>query len=74
MREFYKNLTEARICCILSTMKRILKLILILLMVLGLALSVANILSTDNMAMKKPSGMEGTRQSDGTCVGEPLNC
>lgn len=47
---------------------------MIILMLLGLALSVVNILSTDNMAMKKHPPTEGTLQSDGTCVGEPLNC
>ena len=51
--------------------KRILKLVMIILMILGIALSVSNFISADNISTP-PDG--GTLQSDGTCVGEPLNC
>lgn len=53
-------------------MRKILKLILIILMLLGIMFSIINFISVDNMATK-PAENEGTVQSDG-CYGAALNC
>jgi len=52
-------------------MKKIFKLIMIVLMLLGITLSVLNFISIDNMANKSP--VEGTVTPDG-CPGAGLNC
>lgn len=52
-------------------MIKILKLLMIILMILGIALSIINLISVDNMAI--PSVSEGSAQNDG-CYGPPLNC
>lgn len=52
-------------------MRKIFKLIMIILMILGITLSVINFISVDDMASR--SATEGT-EDGGDCVGEPLNC
>lgn len=52
-------------------MRKILKLILIVLMLLGIMLSIINFISVDSMA--KLDTKEGTQQPDG-CYGAALNC
>lgn len=51
-------------------MKKILKLLMIILMLLGISLSVLNFISTDSKASMGP---KGSLQSDG-CYGDELNC
>jgi hypothetical protein len=61
-------------------MRKIAKLIIIMLMILGITLSFLNVISVENYAgftdPFNPGGYgpTGTRQSNGTCMGEPLNC
>lgn len=59
-------------------MRKILKLLLIALMILGVALSIMNIMSVDNMADRVPAGgsnFTGTWDpSNRRCAGAPLNC
>ena len=52
-------------------MKKILKILLIVLMIVGITISILNFVSTDNIAMK--SEQEGTMTSEG-CKGDDLNC
>ncbi len=52
-------------------MRKIFKLIMIILMILGITLSVINFISVDDMALRPET--EGTVDG-GDCVGEPLNC
>jgi hypothetical protein len=60
-------------------MAKILKFIMIMLMILGITLSILNFISVDSMAIngggpEGSSGATGTLQSNGLCLGEPLNC
>lgn len=61
-------------------MIKILKSLMIILMILGIALSILNFISVDSMAINEPGsggetwGVTGTKQSNGLCIGDPLNC
>ena len=52
-------------------MKKVLKIIIIILMILGITLSVLNFISVDNIALR-PNAEGSIDGSD--CAGEPLNC
>ena len=52
-------------------MRKIFKMIMILLMIMGIMLSALNFISVDNMASR--SEKEGSMQPEG-CVGAGLNC
>jgi hypothetical protein len=59
-------------------MRRVLKLTMIILMIVGITLSVLNFISVDNIAVKDPipgNGI-GTQGPNGPldCTGPPLNC
>jgi hypothetical protein len=54
-------------------LRKILKLIMIVLIMVGIALSILNFISVDNMAGPGRTSI-GTRDIDGECAGEPLNC
>ncbi len=64
-------------------MKKVLKLLLIVLMLLGISITIINIISIDNIAEKRngPSrvgsqsgGVDGTLGDDGSCTGRPYDC
>lgn len=52
-------------------MKRVLKFVMIILMIVGVTVSILNLMSVDNIASAVE--YDGTWQPDG-CYGEPLNC
>lgn len=57
-------------------MRKILKLLMVLLIMLGIAISALSFISVDSMAnipLPSPDG-QGTLRSDGECTGRPLNC
>jgi hypothetical protein len=53
-------------------MRKIFKLLMVVLIVVGITLSVLNFISVDNMASF--SQFDGTLRSDGECAGRPLDC
>ena len=62
-------------------MRKALKLMTIILIILGVALTVINFISVDNMAIGAYPGepgadgeVGGTIQSNGLCMGDTLNC
>jgi len=60
-------------------MRKISKLIIIIIMLLGITLSILNFISVDNMAQidtgTNPKESTGTWDpGDKTCTGPPLNC
>jgi hypothetical protein len=54
-------------------LKKILKMIIIALIVVGIAISILNFISVDNMAGPGRTPI-GTRDIEGECAGDPLNC
>ena len=61
------------------TMRKALKITMIVLMILGITLSILNFVSVDSLALDtKPSPVGGkwigTEEDDGECTGAPLNC
>jgi hypothetical protein len=57
-------------------MIRALKLMIRVIIILGIVLSILNFISVENKAIGKIPipGVQGTGQSNGLCMGEPLNC
>jgi len=57
-------------------MRKISKIFIIALIIFVISLSALNIISVDNLAISRTMGGRptGTLQSNGDCVGEPLNC
>lgn len=58
-------------------MKKILKLLMVVIMVLGITLSILNFISVDNMAkisFPTPDDDWGTEDDYGECTGRPHDC
>lgn len=55
-------------------MKKVLKIVMIGLMLVGIALSVANVVSAESTVNSPPSKATGTMTLEGDCLGDPLNC